>query len=218
MAVVGTARQRIRVIVADDHPVFRDGVTHAIKYRPELELVAEAGDGRTAVTLAEERRPDVALFDVRMSGLSGLEALAALRARGITAEVIFLAAAADGGLVHEALSAGAMGFLSKEATAKEICEAIVRAARGEVHVDPRVEPALFGEIRTQARHAVSPITEREREVLRLIAEGQSTAEIGSTLHLSPETVKSHLKNAFAKLEVPNRTAAVATAMRRGLLS
>jgi two-component system, NarL family, nitrate/nitrite response regulator NarL len=209
---------RVRVIIADDHPMFREGVARAIRERPDLELVGEAADGREAVALVEDLQPDVALLDVRMPGLQGMQALEAFKWRGAQVRVIFLSAFASGEIVHSAVAAGAMAFLSKESGRKEICEAIARVARGELMVDPRVEEDLLGAIQRHAAVDREPvISEREIEVLRLVAEGCSTSQIAVALHLSPETVKSHLKALFGKLEVSTRTAAVVSAMRRGLL-
>ncbi len=209
---------RVRVIVADDHPMFREGVARAIRERPDLELVGEAADGREAVALVEDLQPDVALLDVRMPGLQGMQALEAFQWRGAQVRVIFLSAFASGEIVHSAVAAGARAFLSKESGRQEICEAIARVARGELMVDPRVEGDLLGAIQRHAAVDREPvISEREIEVLRLVAEGCSTSQIAVALHLSPETVKSHLKALFGKLEVSTRTAAVVEAMRRGLL-
>lgn len=207
----------IGVIVADDHPLFREGLTRAITERAELELLAEVSDGREAVELIDELRPDVAVLDIRMPGLEGPQALEALRARGNDAKVVFLSAFVNGELVHEALSSGAMGFLSKEAGRQEICDAIVEIARGELFVDPRIQSGLLRAVQRGGTGEGPELSERELDVLRLAADGLSTAQIAGELHLSPETVKSHMKTLFGKLGVTARTTAVAEAIRRGIL-
>lgn len=209
---------RSRVLVADNHPIFREGVARAIRDRAELELVAETNNGRESVELVERLKPDVAVLDVRMPDLEGMQALRALRARGSATHVVFLSGFVSGKLAHEALAAGAMGFFSKEASRQEICDAIVRVGRGEVLVDARVEPRLLDAIRQLGERDPCPAcSPRELQILKLVSDGRSTPQIAAELHLSPETIKSHLKAIFEKLGVSARTAAVAEAMRLGLL-
>lgn len=212
-----TVRNRIGVVVADDHPVARDGIARSIKERPDLRLLGEAENGREAVALVDEVAPDVALLDIRMPGLDGLEALGALAERGSDSKVVLLSAHIDGDLVHAALSAGASGYLSKEAHRQEICDAIVAASRGEIVVDPRIQAGLLSAIHGSALRVDAVLTERELEVLRLAAEGSSTAQIADALTLSPETVKSHFKALYSKLGAGTRAEAVGIAVRRGIL-
>jgi two-component system nitrate/nitrite response regulator NarL len=210
--------ERIRVIVADDHPMFRDGLARAIEQRRELELVGEAEDGRETVRLAEELRPDVAVVDVRMPGVDGPAALDGLRGRAPETRVLFLSAFGHGDLVYEAMQAGARGFVSKQASRDEICDAIVDIGRGRMRVDHRVEAAMLEAIeRRSGEGGVPALSERELEILRLASNGRSTPEIAAELHVSPETIKSNMKALFEKLEVSTRTAAVAAALRQGLL-
>ena len=211
--------ERKTVLVADDHPMFRDGLARAIEERPDLELMAEASDGREALQKIEELRPDIAVLDVRMPAFDLQAAIDFLRAdaQDVT-KIVFLSAFGDGDLVYEALAAGAKGFLSKEAGRQEICDALVTIGQGGRVVDPRVEPALLAAIERRSDRGTEPVlTDREVEILQLASQGLSTTEIAARLHLSPETIKSHIKTLFEKLDVSTRTAAVAAALRRGLL-
>lgn len=206
---------RLRVLLADDHPAYRSGIARAIADDRRLELVGEAESGDGALARIREVEPDVALLDVRMPGLDGIGLVRALVNEGTETRVLLLSAFTDGALIHEALAVGAAGYLSKEATEEEICEAIVRAAHGERAVSPTLHQAVFEQVRRGGRRPL--LSPRERQVLSLSASGCSTADIGAELHLSPSTVKSHLKNVCEKLETPNTTAAVAEAIRLNLL-
>ena len=207
----------IRVIVAEDHPLYRQGLSEAIGSRAELVLIGEAADGRTALAQIQEHQPDVAVLDVRMPQLDGLQVLHALRRDASGTRAVLLSAFIDGSLVHQALSAGAAGFLSKESTGAEICEAIAIAARGEVALAPEMQSALAGELRLRAPARGPRLSDREAEILALLADGLSSGEIAHELSVSATTVKSHLRHLYDKLEVSDRAAAVARAMRSGLL-
>ena len=209
---------RVRVLVADDHPVYREGIVRAVKERPDLELVGEAEDGRAALEAIRREQPDVALLDIRMPGLEGPQVLNAMRRDGVKTHVIFLSAFMESELAYETVAAGARGYLSKEAARQEICDAIVSVARGGTALAPEVQAGLAAQIQERERIDAAPrLTDREQEVLRLIADGLSAPEIGRQIHLSPTTVKSHLHKLYEKLGVSDRAAAVAEAMRRGLL-
>ncbi|CAN5641166.1 response regulator transcription factor [soil metagenome] len=209
---------RVRVLVADDHPVYREGIVRAVKERPDLELVGEAGDGREALERVRELTPDVAVLDIRMPGLDGTQVLNALRRDGLKTEVLFLSAFLESELAYRTVAEGAKGYLSKEAARQEICDAIVVIARGGTALAPEVQASLAQGIRERELAGGRPeLTPREREVLQLIAEGMSAPEIGKRIHLSPTTVKTHLHTLYEKLGVRDRAAAVAEAMRRGLL-
>ncbi|HEX4109155.1 MAG TPA: response regulator transcription factor [Solirubrobacteraceae bacterium] len=207
----------LRVVVADDHPIFRAGVARAVQESPMLHLVGEACDGPGALSLIEAERPDVALLDVRMPGLDGVAIAAAVRAAGGPTQVVLLSAAEEAALVLRALDAGAAGFLSKEAGDEEICDALVRAAAGEVVVGDTLHQVVFA--RLGGRPTPRPeLSERERQVLELAAAGRSNAAIGEELFLSAATVKSYLARTFEKLGVSDRSAAVAAALRQGLIA
>lgn len=212
-------RKRVRVLVADDHPLYREGVVRAIKNRPELELVGEASDGREALEEIRRLEPDVALLDMRMPGLKGQQVLEAVTRDALSTRVVLLSAQVDSETVYRVVAAGACGYLSKDAGAGELCEAIEAAGRGETVLAREIQSGLASQIQRQAQpiDARPELSDRERQVLALIAEGHSAPEIGKQLYLSPATVKSHLATLYEKLGVSERAAAVAEAMRRGLL-
>jgi len=208
---------RVRVVVADDHPLFREAVVRAIKERPDLELVGEAADGRAALEAIRTHRPDVAVLDLKMPALDGLQVLNAVRRDELPTRVVLLSAFLDGPVAFEAVAGGAAAFLSKDADRRRITDTIAAASRGETVLAPEIQAGLAREIQlrgTRERPALSP---REREILRHIAAGRSAPEIAGLLFLSPATVKSHLQALYEKLGVSERAAAVAEAMRRGLL-
>jgi two-component system, NarL family, nitrate/nitrite response regulator NarL len=210
--------RRIRVLIADDHPLFREAIARVIADREDLELVAEAADGRAALERIRELQPDVAVIDVRMPELDGSDVLVALREEGLPTNVVFLSAFLDAKTVYDAVAAGANAYLSKEAETQEIVTAILAAARGETILGPEVQTGLAEQIRFREESESRPrLSDREHEVLKLIAQGLSAPEIGERIHLSTATVKTHLQHLYEKLEVSDRAAAVAEAMRRGLL-
>ena len=212
------SRSRVKVLLADDHPIYREGLARAIKERPELHLVAEADNGREALDMILDRKPDVAVLDVRMPDLDGPEVMRALRREDVDVGVLFLSAGTDGGTSYSVVADGARGYLSKQAGRREICEAIARVARGETVLAAEVQSGLASEIgRRQTVDAGPALTDREREILRLVARGLTAPDIGREIHLSPTTVKGHLHTLYEKLGVSDRAAAVAEGMRRGLL-
>src|SRR4051812_20937055 len=209
---------RASVLIADDHPLFREGLARAVTSRPELELVGELGDGRAALERIRELTPDVAVLDMRMPGLAGLDVVEALVREQAPTRVLVLSAATESSLVYAAVAAGAAGYWSKEAERDTICDAIAAVARGERVLDPGLQSGLFGEIHAREVDSERPVlTDREHEILLLIADGKSAPAIGDQLYLSTATVKTHLGHLYEKLGVSDRAAAVAEAMRRGLL-
>jgi two-component system nitrate/nitrite response regulator NarL len=207
----------VRVLAADGQPLYRDAVARAIRERPELELVGQAGDGREALEAIGAEQPDVALIDRTLTGLSGKQVLNAVARDRLRTRVVLIAAHAEPGEVYSALADGAAGYLTKEADARELCDAITAVARGKTVLASELQAGVAGEIRLRAPHDRPVMSERERETLTLIAEGFSAPQIGRTLHLSTATVKTHLQHIYEKLGVSERAAAVAEAMRRGLL-
>ena len=207
----------MRVLAADGQPLYRDAVARAIRERPELELVAQAGDGREALDAIGAEEPDVAVIDRTLTGLSGEQVLNAVARDGMRTRVVLLAAEPAPGEVYAALAEGAAGYLTKDASARELCDAITAVARGRTVLAPELQAAVAGEIRLRAPRDRPVMTERERETLTLIAEGLSARQIGLALHLSTATVKTHLQHIYGKLGGSERAAAVAEAMRRGLL-
>lgn len=208
---------RVRVFVADDHPVYREGVARAIKARPEFELIGEAEDGRQALARIKELTPDVAILDVQMPGLQGTEVLHAIKRDGVATRVVLLSAHVDSETVYRAVASGAGAYLSKESSRDRICDAVAAVARGEVVLSAEVQAGLASEIQIRERDERPALTPREHEVLVLTANGHSAPDIGKQLHLSQSTVKTHLKSLYEKLGVSDRAAAVAESMRRGLL-
>jgi two-component system nitrate/nitrite response regulator NarL len=209
--------RRVRVLIADDHPLFREGIERSVKERPDLELVGTAGDGREALEAVRRLEPDVALLDIKMPALDGLQVLNALERDGLPTKVIFLSAYPDSSLVYKALEGGAQGFLSKDAGKQAVTDALAAVARGETVLSPAIQREVLGEIRLRARDERERLTPREHEILTLIAEGLSAPEIGKRLFLSPATVKTHAQRLYEKLGVSDRAAAVAEAMRQGLI-
>ena len=209
---------RTTVLIADDHPLFRGAIARLVEAHPDLELVAEATDGRVALDRIRELEPDVAVIDVRMPELDGSDVLVALREESLPTNVVFLSAFLDARTVYDAVAAGASAYLSKEAESEEIVRAIIAASRGETILSTEVQTGLAEQIRARAESDARPrLSEREHEVLGLIAQGLSAPEIGERIHLSTATVKTHLQHLYEKLGVSERAAAVAEGMRRGLV-
>lgn len=207
----------MRVLVADDHPLYRDGIVRAIKQRPDLELVGEAADGRDALARIRELEPDVAVVDFNLPSLSGIQVVTALTDLGTPVQVLMLTAYTESELVYDAIAAGARGYLLKDVDRRTICDAITSVARGNTVFSPNLHDGIAEQIRAH-RHDPRPrLSPREREILSLAAEGRSGPEIARILFLSPNTVKTHLANIYDKLDVSDRAAAVAKALREGVL-
>ena len=210
-------RPRVRVVVADDHPLFREAIVRAVRERPDLELVGEAPDGRRALALIRELSPDVAVLDVKMPELGGLRVLTAVRRDALPTRVVLISAFLDGAVAFEAVAEGAAAFLSKDADRRRLTDTIAAVSRGETVIAPEVQAGLAAEIQLRGAKERPGLSQREREILGHIAAGRSAPDIARLLHLSPATVKSHLQALYEKLGVSERAAAVAEAMRRGLL-
>lgn len=208
----------VTVLVADDHPVFREGLVRLLRARPELEVVAEVGDGRAALDQMRALKPQVAVLDLGLPEIGGIEVLDALQREHLPTRVLVLSALEDSATVYRALELGARGYLPKVASSDAICDALAVIARGRTIVPESLQDGLATQIRMRREVADRPpLTPRELDILRLAADGRSNAEIGAELHVSGATVKTHLHHVFEKLEVSDRAAAVAQAMRRGLL-
>jgi DNA-binding NarL/FixJ family response regulator len=210
-AVTGTT---ITCIVADDHPAMLAAVSDVLE-RNGVEVVASAADGEQALARISELRPQVALVDIQMPRLSGIEV--ALRAGAASPEtaIVFYTAFGDRALLSDALDAGARGFVLKEAPLVDLVRAVQRVAAGETYVDPVLAGVL---VSAQMSAKLPQLTQREREVLRLLADGLANEEIGQRLFISAETVRTHVRKAMAKLDADTRTQAVATALRQSLIS
>ena len=205
------------MLAADSHPLYRDALARVIRERPELELVGQASDGRAALAAIGSRRPDVAVIDRTLTGLSGEQILNAVGRDGLGTRVVMLAAEPDPGVVYAAIANGAAGYLTKHADARELCDAISAVARGRTVLSPRLQTGIAGEIRLRSAVERPVLSEREREILKLVAAGLTAPRIGRQLCLATPTVKTHLHHVYEKLGVAERAAAVAEAMRRGLL-
>jgi DNA-binding NarL/FixJ family response regulator len=204
----------IRVLLVDDHPVVRDGLRGMLADADDIEVVGEAGDGAEAVDVAAVRSPDVVLMDLRMPRVDGVAAIRRLAARGLPARVLVLTTYDTDQDVVPAIEAGATGYLLKDTPRDQLCQAIRAAARGEAVLSPSVAGRLMGRMREPA---TEPLSNRELEVLGLIAQGCTNRDAAGRLFISEATVKTHLLHIYAKLGVNDRAAAVATAFARGLL-
>ncbi len=207
----------VRVVVGDDHPLYRDGVVRALVSSGAVEVVAEAADGAVALELIKTHRPDVAVLDFRMPVLNGAQVAAAVRRANLPTRVLLVSAYDEPPVVYHALQEGAAGFLAKEASRSEMVSAVLDCAKGLDVLTPGLATGLVGEIRRRIEPVQQPLSSREREVLRLIARGRSIAGIAEDLYVAPSTVKTHIQRLYDKLDVSDRGAAVAEAMRRGLL-
>ncbi len=210
-------RKRVRVLVADDHPLYREGVVRALLASGQIEIVAEASDGREALDRIRELGPDVALLDYKLPELDGVAVTNAIVREQLPTQVLLVSAYTDSGVVYKALETGVSGFLSKEARREEIVDGVLACARGENVVPPDVAAGLVSEIRLRRQDDAPVLTPREQEILHLIAAGKSLPEIAKELYLGLTTVKTHVQHLYSKLGVSDRAAAVAIAMRRGLI-
>ncbi len=201
----------VRVLLADDHAVVLEGLAALIGREPDMMIVGEATNGLDAVELWRMHRPDVALVDLRMPGLDGVGVITEIRRLDAGARVIVLTTYDTVEEIYQAIRAGARGYLLKDARREELLDAIRRVHAGETDVPSVVSAKLA------LRVTEDPLTQRERAVLALLADGRTNREIGSEIHVEESTVKSHLKSIFGKLHVVSRTEAVSVAIRRGLL-
>jgi DNA-binding NarL/FixJ family response regulator len=202
----------ITCLIVDDHEVVREGLRLSLSRAPHIRVIGEAADGESAVTLAERRRPDVVIMDVRMPGMDGLEATKLLTKRVPESAVLIFTAYSERSLLGRGLESGAKGYILKEAPHETLLRAIERVAAGDGYVDPALMPAfLTGKDRDDM------LTSREREILQLLADGMSNADAAQRLFISQETVKSHVRHILAKLEADTRTHAVAIALREAII-
>lgn len=214
---MSSRERRLTVLVADDHPVYRQGLERTIKERPDLELVATCADGRDAFERISGAEPDVAIVDVRMPGLDGLKILSAARREELRTRIILITGYEDSSAAYKAMAQGAAGYISKASDNAELCDSIVKASRGQTVVSPQFRTGIATETQLREPSERPALTTRESEVLGLLAEGHTAHKIGDALHLSEATIKTHLQSLYEKLGVSDRAAAVATAMRWGLL-
>jgi len=204
----------IRLIIADDHPVVREGLRAVLDSEPDVEVVGEAAEGSQALELVDSLDPDLVLMDLQMPDLDGVAATRRIRRDHDGIEILILTTYDTDADITRAVTAGATGYLLKDASREELMQAIRLAARGESVLSPKVASRVLGRMRAPAEEALST---REVEVLLEVADGLSNKEVGRMLHISEATVKTHLLHIFAKLGVDDRTAAVTAALERGII-
>jgi DNA-binding NarL/FixJ family response regulator len=209
----------IRVLLADDHQVVRKGIRDFLEEDPDIEVVAEATNGEEAVRLAGEHAPDVAVLDIQMPKMNGIDATSAIKAQLPRVRVLILTAYEEDPYIFALLRAGADGYVLKNADAEEIVRAVKSVAAGGKVLDPAVAGKVMAQMTTgkpaAAGDQVEPLSDRELDVLRLAAQGLTNKAIGHTLQISDRTVQGHLANIYGKLGVASRTEAVTTALRLG---
>jgi DNA-binding NarL/FixJ family response regulator len=213
----------IRVVLADDHAVVREGTRQLLERESDISVVGEASNGAEAVQLVETLQPDVVVMDVRMPGMGGVEATRIIKERFPSVEVLVMTAHEDDEFVFALLEAGASGYLLKTAPVRELIRAIHEVAEGQSALDPVIARKVVrqltgGATRSKQQVTYESLTEREQEVLELLAEGKTNKEIAEALVISDRTVQTHLSNIFSKMEVGSRTEAVLEAIRRGWLT
>ena len=213
-------QSHIRVVLADDHAVVRKGIREFLEEDSTIHVVAEASDGEEAAAQVAREHPDVAVFDLQMPRLNGLDATRRVKKQSPSTRVLMLTAYDDEPYIFAALQAGASGYLLKTASSDELCQAVRAVAEGETALSPSVAKKLVQRATGQSLtpETVETLTEREIEVLQLAAKGQSNKQIGSSLSISDRTVQGHLANIYSKLHVATRTEAVLTALREKWIS
>jgi DNA-binding NarL/FixJ family response regulator len=202
----------ITTLIVDDHEVVREGLRLSLSRAAHIRVIGEASDGASAVELAARRRPDVVIMDVRMPGMDGLEAAKRLLEKVPDSKVLIFTAYSERSLLARGLDSGAKGYVLKEAPHTTLVRAIEKVAQGEGYVDPALMPAFLS-----ARDESDLLTGREREILQLLADGMSNADVAQRLFISQETVKSHVRHILTKLEADTRTHAVAIALRESII-
>ncbi|VXC27532.1 putative transcriptional regulatory protein NarL [Microbacterium sp. 8M] len=207
----------VRVVVIDDHPFFRDGLTRGLTQSGRIRVVGEAEDGWTGLRLIAAERPDVAVVDYQMPDLDGLEVVQAVTRDKLSTKVLLLSAVTDSAVVFRSLELGASGYLSKDSRRGQIVDAVLEVAQGHTVVPAELTAGLADEIRLRAASRGPVFSERELQVLRGFARGLSVPQLASELFLGASTVKTHAQRLYEKLGVSDRAAAVAEGMRRGLV-
>jgi DNA-binding NarL/FixJ family response regulator len=204
--------EEITALIVDDHEVVREGLRLSLSRAPHIRIVGEAGDGASAIELALRRKPDVVIMDVRMPAMDGLEATRSLVDQAPESKVLIFTAYSERSLLGRALDSGANGYILKEAPHEALVRAIEKVAAGEGYVDPALMPAFLA-----GKDQADMLTGREREILQLLADGMSNADVADKLFISQETVKSHVRHILTKLEADTRTHAVAIALREAII-
>lgn len=212
--------EMIRVLIADDHPVVRDGLRGLMEIQPDIEVVGEARDGIEAVDQARLLKPDVMLLDMVMPGKDGVQAIIEIKEENPEARILVLTSYAEGEMAFPAIKAGALGYLLKDSSPEELLQAIHNVYRGQISLHPTVARMLVEELGrpSELPPTEEPLTEREVDVLQLVAQGMSNQEIAETLVVGERTVSTHVSNILDKLHLANRTQATLYALRKGLAS
>ena len=205
-------QREITCLIVDDHEVVRDGLRISLANSPHIRIVGEASDGEAAVALAERRHPNVVIMDVRMPGMDGLEATKLVTEKAPNSNVLIFTAYSERSLLGRGLESGAKGYILKEAPRETLVRAIEKVSLGETFVDPALMTAFL-----PGREGIEMLTAREREILQLLADGMSNADVAERLFISQETVKSHVRHILTKLEADTRTHAVAIALREAMI-
>jgi DNA-binding NarL/FixJ family response regulator len=205
-------KSEITCLIVDDHEVVREGLRLSLSRASHIRIVGEASDGESAVALAERRRPDVVIMDIRMPGMDGLEATKLLSSKAPEIAVLIFTAYSERSLLGRGLESGAKGYILKEAPHGTLLRAIEKVAAGDGYIDPALMPAFL-----PGRDRDEMLTAREREILQLLADGMSNSDVAAKLFISQETVKSHVRHILTKLEADTRTQAVAIALREAII-
>ncbi|MGD0670380.1 MAG: response regulator transcription factor [Bryobacteraceae bacterium] len=213
---------KIRVLITDDHAMFRQGVRTLLAAEPDLEIAGEAKDAAEAVSLSRQSRPDVVLMDIGMTGMSSFEATRVIRKERPETRVVFLSMYDDDEYLAECVSIGASGYILKECPAEQLLTAIREVHRGGSYLSPRLLTRLVDDFRTQGREPVrqprfGTLTKREREILKMLAEGQSVKEIATAFDLSVKTVEAHKFNLMRKLDIHNKAQLVQYAIQKKII-
>ena len=213
---------KIRVLITDDHAMFRQGVRTLLAAEPDLEIAGEARDAAEAVSLSRQNRPDVVLMDIGMTGMSSFEATRVIRKERPETRVVFLSMYDDDEYLAECVSIGASGYILKESPAEQLLTAIREVHRGGSYLSPRLLTRLVDDLRTQGHEPVrqprfGTLTKREREILKMLAEGQSVKEIATAFELSVKTVEAHKFNLMRKLDIHNKAQLVQYAIQKKII-
>ncbi|KAA0743879.1 DNA-binding response regulator [Bacillus sp. AY3-1] len=208
---------KIKLLLVEDHHIVRRGLVFFLKTREEFEMVGEAENGEEALTFIQTERPDVVLMDLSMPKMDGIEATKRIKQYDETIKILILSSFSEQDYVLPALEAGADGYQLKEVQPEQLVASIIAVHEGNANFHPKVTPALFGRsaVKKEKENPFSMLTKREQEVLREIAKGRSNKEIAAELHITEQTVKTHVSNVLAKLEVDDRTQAALYAVKHG---
>lgn len=211
----GRRRLKIKLLLVEDHHIVRRGLVFFLKTREEFEIVGEAENGEEAFTFVRTERPDVVLMDLSMPKMDGIEATKRIKQYDETIKILILSSFSEQDYVIPALEAGADGYQLKEVQPEQLVASIIAVHEGNTNFHPKITPALLGRSAVKKENPFSMLTKREQEVLREIAKGRSNKEIAAELHITEQTVKTHVSNILAKLEVDDRTQAALYAVKHG---